>query len=82
MSSAGTSHAEQFSRPSAAVCARCPCCLLRRCVTPPQDLPLGKVKGLGGKLGHKLESLGATTAGAAAGLSWEVLVDAFGGKAR
>jgi nucleotidyltransferase/DNA polymerase involved in DNA repair len=46
-----------------------------------QDLPLRKVKGLGGKLGSKLESLGAATAGAAAALSWEVLVDTFGGKA-
>jgi nucleotidyltransferase/DNA polymerase involved in DNA repair len=48
---------------------------------PCQDLPLGKVKGLGGKLGSKLEALGAGTAGAAAELSWEVLMDSFGGKA-
>jgi hypothetical protein len=44
-------------------------------------LPLGKVKGLGGKLGIRLEALGAATAGTAAELSWEVLVDSFGGKA-
>jgi len=45
------------------------------------ELPLGKVKGLGGKLGAKLEGLGANSAGAAAAISWEVLVDAFGSKA-
>ncbi|WIA12559.1 hypothetical protein OEZ85_006220 [Tetradesmus obliquus] len=47
-----------------------------------QDLPLGKVKGLGGKLGAALEALGAATAGAAAGLSYEALLAHFGPKAR
>lgn len=42
---------------------------------------MGKIKGLGGKLGAKLEGLGAATAGAAAALSWEVLVGAFDSKA-
>lgn len=46
-----------------------------------QNLSLGKVKGLGGKLGGKLEELGAATAGAAAALSWEALFEAFGAKA-
>jgi hypothetical protein len=48
----------------------------------PQDLPLGKVKGLGGKLGQQLEALGAPTAGAAAALPYETLLAHFGPKAR
>jgi nucleotidyltransferase/DNA polymerase involved in DNA repair len=47
-----------------------------------QDLPLGKVKGLGGKLGQQLEALGAPTAGAAAGLAYDILLAHFGPKAR
>ncbi|WIA32722.1 hypothetical protein OEZ86_005908 [Tetradesmus obliquus] len=47
-----------------------------------QDLPLGKVKGLGGKLGAALEAMGAATAGAAAGLRYEALLAHFGPKAR
>jgi hypothetical protein len=50
-----------------------------------QELPLGKVKGLGGKLGAELEALlgpdSPVTAGAAGGLSWEALVGALGGRA-
>ena len=30
---------------------------------PPQDLPLSKLRGFGGKLGEQLEALGCTTAG-------------------
>jgi hypothetical protein len=47
-----------------------------------QDLPLGKVKGLGGKLGQQLEALGASTAGAAAGLAYEALLAHFRPKDR
>jgi nucleotidyltransferase/DNA polymerase involved in DNA repair len=47
-----------------------------------QDLPLGKVKGLGGKLGQQLEALAAPTAGAAAALPYESLLAHFGLKAR
>jgi hypothetical protein len=39
------------------------------------------VKGLGGKLGARLEALGAATAGAAAALSWELLLASFEAKA-
>jgi nucleotidyltransferase/DNA polymerase involved in DNA repair len=47
-----------------------------------QDLPLGKVKGLGGKLGSRLEQLGCRTAGAAAAVPWEQLLTCFDAKAR
>eukprot|EP00775_Hariotina_reticulata_P003602 gene3602-3867_t len=46
------------------------------------DLPLGKVKGLGGKLGSRLEQLGCRTAGAAAALPWEQVLACFDAKAR
>lgn len=32
-------------------------------LSPPQDLPLSKLRGFGGKLGEQLEALGCTTAG-------------------
>lgn len=40
------------------------------------------MKGLGGKLGARLEELGASTTGAVAALPWETLVEHMGTKAR
>jgi hypothetical protein len=47
-----------------------------------QDLPLGKVKGLGGKLGNQLQELGAATAGQVAQLPWNTLMKHTPEKAR
>lgn len=45
-------------------------------------MPLSKIKGLGGKLGARLEELGAATAGQVAGMSWQDLLTHFQEKAR
>jgi len=45
-------------------------------------MPLGKVRGFGGKLGAELEALGCTTAGQAQGLSPSTLQQHFGDRAR
>eukprot|EP00887_Chlorella_sp_A99_P005175 scaffold1.g5175.t1 len=43
-----------------------------------RDLPLGKVRGFGGKLGEELEALGCTTAGQVQDLALQVLERHFG----
>jgi nucleotidyltransferase/DNA polymerase involved in DNA repair len=45
-------------------------------------MPLGKVRGFGGKLGAELEALGCTTAGQAQGLPPATLQQHFGDRAR
>lgn len=48
-----------------------------------QDMPLSKIKGLGGKLGAKLtEGLGANTAGEVAAAPWSTLVKLLEERAR
>ncbi|KAI7843160.1 hypothetical protein COHA_003144 [Chlorella ohadii] len=44
----------------------------------PQDLPLSKLRGFGGKLGEQLEALGCTTAGQVQQLPRATLVSRFG----
>lgn len=45
-------------------------------------MPLGKLRGFGGKLGAKLEELGASTAGQVQAMSAPTLQQHFGDKAR
>lgn len=45
-----------------------------------KDVPLRKLRGLGGKLGKEVEALGVATAGEAAALSMETLEKALGGR--